>query len=311
MACNRRLLRLLPVSLVLSVVCAAATGQTVQNDLLLAALSMSPHGAARAQSQGYLGIDIRDVTEGEIAALHLKSADGAEITMVDHDGPAGKAGLREHDVVLSVNGAQVQGEDQLRKMLREMQPGRAVAMVICRAGVQQTVNATMANRAELEKQAWENHWTVPEPTYEDSYPSQQVGARGGLSRGFMSGHLLPLTSVYTGAAVDALTPQLATYFGVREGRGLLVQDVDGNSPAAAAGLRAGDVITRVNGDRVGSKSEWGRALHDSKGHPVSLTVVRDQHEQTLTMVPNSKRRSQLTQPQAPANESGLSVLLFH
>lgn len=269
------------------------------------------HGGTRQQGQGYLGIDIRDVSENEAAALHLKSTHGAEITMMDHDGPAGKAGLREHDVILSVNGMQVDGEDQLRKALRDLQPGRSVALLICRYGTEQTVTATMANRAELERRAWENHWTVPEPTYEDSFPASSAGTKPGSGHGFMAGHLLPLTAAYTGATVDVLGAQLADFFGVKDGRGLLVHDVEGNSPAAVAGLHAGDVVTRINGDRVATKSDWSRALHDSKGHPVSLTIVRDRHEQTLTMVPDSKRRSELTTPaQPPAERSWLSVLLL-
>lgn len=311
MAFNRRLARCLLGVAVCGVVGLTAAGQLADSAVLLTAFrSAAGHGGARAQGQGYLGIDIRDVTEGEVAVLHLKSTRGAEIIMVDHDGPAGKAGLREHDVVLTVNGAPVEGEDQLRKVLRDMQPGRSVALLVCRSGTEQMVNATMANRAELERQAWENRWTVPEPAYEDSYPSPAVAARGGIGHGFMSGHLLPLAPAYTGATVDVLGPQLADYFGVKEGRGLLIQEVEGNSPAAAAGLRAGDVITRINGDRVGSKSDWGRALHDSKGHPVSLTVVRDRHEQTLTMVPDSKRHSQLVPPQSAPVASQLPVLLL-
>ncbi len=288
------------------------TGQMLQGGSPVAVLAAPmSHAGTRLPGQGYLGIDIRDVSEGEVTALHLRSSHGAEIIMVDHDGPAGKAGLREHDVVLSVNGTQVDGEDQLRKLLHDMQPGRSVAMVVCRNGAEQTVNATMANRAELERQAWENHWTVPEPTFEDSYPSAAGNARGGPGRGFMAGHLLPAAPAYTGAVVDVLGAQLADYFGVKEGRGLLVHDVEGNSPAAVAGLRAGDVVTRVNGDRVGSKADWGRALHDSKGHPVSLTIVRDRHEQTLTMVPDSKHHSQLEEPQQPTLERcRLSVLLL-
>lgn len=312
MASSRRSARLLVAACVLSSAGLPLAGQVLRTDLPAAALSASmSHAGPHPQGQGYLGIDIRDISESEVIALHLKSSHGAEVIMVDHDGPAGKAGLREHDVVLSVNGTQVDGEDQLRKLLHDMQPGRTVALLVCRNGAEQTVNATMANRAELERQAWENHWTVPEPAFEDSYPSAAGGTRSGSGKGFMAGHLLPTAPAYTGAAVDALGGQLADYFGVKEGRGLLVHEVEGNSPAAAAGLRAGDVVTRVNGDRVGSKSDWGRALHDSKGHPVSLTIVRDRHEQTLTMVPDSKHRSQLEYPEQPAPErSRVSVLLL-
>ena len=266
------------------------------------------HGT-RLQGPGYLGIDFHDVAEGEVSSLHLKSSRGAEVVTVDHDGPAGKAGLREHDVVLNINGVPVDGEDQLRKILHDLQPGRTVALLVCRNGAEQTVNATMANRAELEKQAWEQHWTVPEPVRDDNVPPSTSSTRSGFGHGFMSGHIPLLAPVYTGATVDALSAQLATFFGVVDGLGLLVHEVEGNSPAAMAGLHAGDVVTRMNGTRVSTRSDWGRALRDSKGHPVSLTIVRDRHEQVLTMVPDGKHRTEVDVP-APAGRGWLSVLLL-
>jgi serine protease Do len=261
-------------------------------------------GGKSQQGQGYLGIQTRDVNDNEIAPLHLKDAHGAEITMVDHDGPAGKAGLREHDVVLSINGITIEGEDQLRKMLHDLQPGRTVSLNICRNGSEQLVNTVMANRSEVEKQAWDQHWTVPSPSgasTEDSFvaPAEPVKS-GSFGHSFMPSHLLPFAPAYTGATVDAMGSQLADYFGVKDGKGLLVHDVEANSPAATAGLRAGDVVTKINGAHVGTEKDWTRALHDSKGHPVSLTVVRERKEQMLTMVPDSKKRSSVepqSQPQ--------------
>ncbi|MGI4980617.1 MAG: PDZ domain-containing protein [Janthinobacterium lividum] len=259
--------------------------------------------SSRPSGQGYLGIDIRDISDSEVGALHLKDSRGAEIIMVDHDGPAGKAGLREHDVVLTVNGTVIEGEDHLRRILNEMQPGHPISMVVCRSGTEQAVSAVMANRAELARQAWEQHWTVPQPDGEVGPAAKQ-----GFGHGFMSGHLLPLTPVYTGATVDALGAQLADFFGVKDGKGILVHAVEENSPAAVAGLHAGDVVTRINGGHVATKADWTRALRDSKGHPVSLVVVRDRQEQALTMVPDGKHKSQLEPPPVPAERSWLSVL---
>ena len=266
--------------------------------------------AGKVQGQGYLGVDVRALTDSEVSALHLKSSHGAEITMVDHDGPAGKAGLREHDVILSANGVAIEGEDQLRRLLRELQPGRTVSLVICRGGAEQTISATMANRAELERQAWEQHWSVPEPGQDEGLAHAAPTPRSTFGHGFMSGHLLPLAPAYTGATVDALGAQLADFFGVRDGKGLLVHQVEENSPAALAGLHAGDVVTRINGEHVGTKSDWTRALRDSKGHPVSLVVIRDRHEQTLTMVPDAKHRSAVEAAPAATERSWLSVLLL-
>lgn len=275
--------------------------------VLTAPLGYGGAGGSRLQGQGYLGIDIRDISDNEAGALRLKDSRGAEIVMVDHDGPAAKAGLREHDVVLSVNGTLIEGEEDLRKLLRELQPGRSISMVVCRGGTEQTVSAVMANRAELERQAWEQHWTVPEPVREEGIAAAPA-AKNSFGHGFMSGHLLPMAPAYTGATVDALGIQLAGFFGVKDGKGLLVHAIDENSPAALAGLHAGDVVTKVNGDHVSTKSEWSRALRDSKGHPVSLLVVRDRHELTLTMVPDGKHRSEVEA--SPAQERGwLSILL--
>src|ERR1019366_7925548 len=135
---------------------------------------LSGSGPAPAHgSQGYLGVSLRDVTQDQFAALKLKDTRGAEIVLVDHDAPAGKAGLREHDVVLQMNGQAIDGEDQIRKMLHECPPGKAITLVVSRDGQQMTMTTQMANREEVERQAWEQHLTVPEP---QAPPSDNAGS---------------------------------------------------------------------------------------------------------------------------------------
>ncbi len=296
---------------------ARAVNDTGKADVLLAAMAGGHSPASNGNkmpSQGYLGIMIRDVSENDVATLHLRSTHGAAVTMVDHDGPACKAGLRERDVILSLNGTPIDGEDQLRRMLHDLQPGRTVSLVVVRSGTEQTVNTTMANREELEKRAWEQHWVVPEPVDDAAVPvaSEPVpSSRRGLGSGFMAGGLLPMSPTYTGAKVDAMGGQLAEFFGVKDGKGLLVHDVDANSPAAQAGLRAGDVVTRINGGRIVSKSAWAHVLRESKGHVVSLTVMRDRHEQVLTMMVDPKHRSAVdAQGPLPAAYPGWAVMLL-
>jgi serine protease Do len=74
----------------------------------------------------YLGVDTRDVTADRLTDLKLKEEHGVEVTLVDQDAPAGKAGVKEHDVILSINGNQVESVEQLRRMIREIPPGRTV-----------------------------------------------------------------------------------------------------------------------------------------------------------------------------------------
>lgn len=258
-------------------------------------------GGPSGSSQGYLGIGFRDVTDDHLATLKLKELHGAEIIHVDHDGPAGQAGLREHDVILQVNGQAIEGEEQLRRVLREIPAGRGVAIVLSRDGQQQTLSAQMADRATVERMAREQRYSVPEP---------QSEFRG---KGFMGGAPIvdpgpPITappdpqshsligavilgSSYTGAALEMIGPQLAQFFGSQGGNGLLVRSVDPRSPADTAGLRAGDVVVRANAVIITGTTEWYRLVRENKGKPLAIVIVRDKQEQTLVLVPDSKKRS--------------------
>ncbi|WP_213804485.1 PDZ domain-containing protein [Granulicella sp. dw_53] len=268
-----------------------------------------------SRSQGYLGVDIRDVGDEQIAALKLKESRGAEVIHVDHDGPAGKAGLREHDVILQVNGQVIEGEDQFRRILRETPAGRTVTLILSRDGVQLIITTQLANRLEVERQAWEQRWRVPVPSEEGAGSGASVtppavgsgnsnasgNSAGTKGQSFFSpgaaargGHnligALSLGSAYTGAMVETMGPQLAEFFGT-PGVGVLVHSVDANSPAANAGLRAGDVVIRANAVTLTTSGEWMKIVRENRGKPVQVVVLRDKKEQTLTLVPDSKKRS--------------------
>ncbi|MGC1586494.1 MAG: PDZ domain-containing protein, partial [Rhodomicrobium sp.] len=193
----------------------------------------------------YMGIDMQEVTHDRVAALKLKEERGAEITMVDHDAPAGQAGLKEHDVILEFNGTKVQGTEQLRRLIHETPPGRTVQLLISRDGQPMSISLTLADKkayfAQYPKklEAHEAHEMPPMPAMPPMppmppMPSIDVGVHGG------SGY---------GLVVDNLTPQLGEYFGVKNGEGVLVKSVEEGTPGKAAGFRAGDVIVRVNNQK--------------------------------------------------------------
>jgi serine protease Do len=234
--------------------------------------------AVLSATQGYLGVGMRDVDTDRAAQLKLKEARGVEVTTIDHDAPAGKAGLKIHDVILGMNGQSIVGQAQLTRMLHDTPAGHAVSLLISRDGQQQTIAVQLADRATIEADAWSQHTPVPDP---DGDAAQPAGTGGSFGNGIFSS--LTSNPFYTGLDLDMLGPQLANYFGVHDGSGLLVRRVDDNSPAAVAGLRAGDVITKVNGEIVATTNQWVHAIHANRGKQVQLTVIRDKHEGTVAM----------------------------
>jgi S1-C subfamily serine protease len=280
-------------------------------------VSAKVHGAARSgtpprTSQGYLGVDLRDVSQDELTSLKLNDTRGAEIIHVDHDGPAGKLGLQKYDVILQMNGTPIQNQEQLRQLLRESPAGRSVTFVISRDGQQQTLTTQLANRQEVERRAWEQHLVVPDPG-SDFGPPPQVGNgfvhsdnpsslnKGAKAHRDFLGATTVLSPSFTGAQLEVMGPQLAEFFGVEGNAGLLVRSIEANSPAEDAGLRAGDVVIQVNQVPVTTGSEWTKTIHQNRGKQVVLQVLRDRHEQTMTLTPDSKKRSSVVWPFADAN----------
>jgi serine protease Do len=268
------------------------------------------HGSSGHAAAGYLGIDVRDVRKEEVITLKLKQSQGAVIQHVDHDGPAGKCGLRELDVIQQMNGQAIGDQDRLRKMLREMPPGRPVTMLIVRDGQQITVSTQMANREEVERNAWQQHLTVPpSPTPAPATESDAAPSTANHSSGFLSNSVAAVSATshsiistlspfsYTGATVETLGPQLAVFFGAQivNGKvvGVLVHSVDQHSPASDAGLRAGDVVLQVDGVAIKTSSLWYKLMRENKGKKVVVIVLRDKKEQTLILIPDSKKHSSL------------------
>jgi serine protease Do len=250
--------------------------------------------------QGYIGIETRDVNEEQVGTLRLKDARGAEVTNLDHDGPACKAGMRMHDVIVQMNGQIIENEEQLHKMLRDVPVGKTINFLVSRDGQTQTMTLTTADRKTVGLQAWERHYSVPAPG-----PSGFVGAKIYLDnnakpttaqpqkehKDLLGTEDIVLSSSFTGAKLEVMGQQLAEFFGATGGAGLLVRSVDGNSPAEEAGLKAGDVVVKINSISVANGNDWSKTVHDNRGKPVPIVILRDKHEQTLTLTPDGKKRS--------------------
>jgi serine protease Do len=295
----------------LAVVAQAAQSESVRWNPVRQSGSVSGTGSHGADSKGipphapgYLGILFRDLSDDRVTALHAKSGLGVEVIMVDHDGPAGKAGLQPHDVIVSLNGQTVTGAEALRRMIHDAGVGAGISMVVLRGGRQITVNATLAYRGEVEREAVARMVAADPPTGEDTPVVDEFGEGDGAdpvasdmssrSRRFFAQVLH--TTPFTGLMLEAMEPQLAGFFGAPSGVGLLVEMVTPNSPAAAAGLRAGDVILRADSIEVKSIGAWVRRLHESRGRGIPLVVLRDKQEQHILLIPELKKHSQVVWP---------------
>src|ERR1700690_3876741 len=189
-------------------------------------------------SNSYLGIDIADVTGDRMATLKLKEEKGVEITMVDQDAPAGKAGIREHDVVLTMNGTPIESKAQLQRMIHETPAGRVVALGLSRDGQPVTIKVQLASRGkEFSQGNWENgkdlHIEIPPIPNLPEIDVPNIGV------------VYVRSSMRSGLMVENLTPQLGEFFGAKSGNGVLVRSVERGSRAEKAGLHAGDVIVKV------------------------------------------------------------------
>jgi len=243
-----------------------------------------------ANEPGYLGVEIVDVDADRAQTLKLKDAHGAVVTLVDHDAPAGQIGLRVNDVVLGLNGQAVSGADELRKILKEIPPGRKVSIEISRDGNVQTMAVSLADRKAMEHDIWGKIGPNGDPGPQPPPPGMGILAGGGDSP-IPGGFHMPFFSgsLKVGAMVEPLTSQMADYLGIKSG--LMVKQVERKSEAETAGLRAFDVILKVGSDSIATAADWDRALRSNAGKPVQVTILRDKKQETVTLQVDSKRRS--------------------
>src|SRR5215472_11156946 len=257
---------------------------TVSKVMMCAALALALAGAApttlaaKGTSGGaYLGVMVDTVSPETAASLHLKNG-GAAITTVDQDGPACRGGLQSGDVVVAFNGKPVSSSEQFASLIHASAPGSTVMMTVVRNGQSKDMKVTLGD--------WGQMGAMP--------PKPPVSAAGSMSfmrpMPPMPPRMYPDIDIPAGATissrqgivVEPLSPQLGEFFGVPQNRGVLVRSVDKGSPGALAGLKAGDVIVKVNNETIHDVADWRRALKGQNGK-VALGIVRDRKEQVLTI----------------------------
>jgi serine protease Do len=266
---------------------AAASCSFAQDDAPRARNATNRAIVIRKTGGSYLGIGVAEIDAERAKALNLKEVHGVEVKSVDHDSPAAKAGLKESDVVLEYNGQRIEGTEQFVRLVRETPVDRQVKLLVWRTGGTQTLTATIGHRlAQYSFRTGDGDdgdLTVeippipPMPPMPEVPPMPEISALPDVLRGYGS-----MRSSMLGIDCEALGSQLAAFFGVKEG--VLVRSVGKDSAAEKAGMRAGDVIVKVDGEAVSAVHEITslvRAARNKRTFPV--VVVRDKKEVTLSV----------------------------
>jgi membrane-associated protease RseP (regulator of RpoE activity) len=232
------------------------------------------------ESGGFLGVYGEDITNENVARYKLNQARGVGITQVIQDSPAEKAGLRKDDVILRLDGENVTSVRKLNRLVSEIAPDHSVRITISRNGSEQELTATIGKR--------KNASTVRDLLNQEPKVWKWEGPL--IDRDNLADNNSDLTfflgnSRRIGVSTMELTKQLADYFGIAGGRGVLVTAVTEDGPAAKAGVKAGDVITAIDGEEIDSPGDISRAINRKKEGDVSLTVIRNKSQQTIRVTP--------------------------
>lgn len=269
---------------------------------LVAQSALPPRAMMPDGRGGQLGVTIDDLSGDELKAA-AGAPSGVRIEDVDRGGPAARAGLREGDIVVEVDGDQVRSARQFSRLIQETPDGRAVKLGIVRDGKRQSIEVTPESRPfafgmdenrlrrDIDRglRAIEPRMRELEPRLRELEPrlrelEPRLRALEPRLREFrldgpfdVPGAASPRARL--GIRLGNLTPQLADYFGARDG-GVLVSSVNSDSAAAKAGLKAGDVITSIDGNRVRDTDDLYDELQDKSGE-ITIGIVRDKSETTL------------------------------
>ena len=234
---------------------------------------------------GYLGIQTVEVTKDNFAKYGLREVRGVAVEKVIEGSPAQAAGLQNGDVIVAFNGEQVTSTRKLTRLLGEVSPDHQVKLTVVRSGGEREIVATVGKRPmpKFEEGSFGTFPRIPDfprmPQMEQ-LPRVEAFPPGTPDHPF-TWHMGSGRRI--GVGVTTLTKQLSEYFGVAGG--LMINEVRADSPAAKAGLKAGDIIVEADGKEIKGEGDLIRAIQEKKDGDVNLTIIRDRNRQTVRVTP--------------------------
>ncbi|MFQ5603088.1 MAG: PDZ domain-containing protein [bacterium] len=209
-------------------------------------ISGDAHALSKSQ-KGWLGVSIEEMTPSMVDEYEIGNRTGLLITDVVHNSPADDAGLWEDDVIVEFNGKAVAIAKDFSKSVRAHKPGATVKLKIVRDGEEKTIEVTLGklkSQRRYLRRIDENVFFISD--------RPQLGIR-----------------------VEELNSDLAPYFQVEEGDGVLIWEVFEGSPAEKAGLKAGDVITQLDEEKISDAEDLIATLEEyEEDDEVKIKYIR-------------------------------------
>ncbi len=234
----------------------------------------------------FLGVGTEDISKENMGRYGMREVRGVGVTQVVKDSPAEKAGLKKDDVILRFDGESVTSARKLSRLVSESSPDQSVRITISRGGAEQEISATLSKQNMKNLMGAGIRDDVLKDIEKD-WPQIKAGD-GNFVFNFGANRRI-------GVSTQTLTRQLADYFGAKDG-GLLITSVSENSPAAKAGLRAGDVITAVDGEKVNSSGDIVRAINKKEDGEISLTILREHNSLNINLTPEKSKEPTIMRP---------------
>jgi C-terminal processing protease CtpA/Prc len=233
------------------------------------------------EGASWLGVESQEISSEKAKELKLPAERGVLLERIVPDSPAAKAGLKDSDVITEINGQRVEGAAQFRRMIHEIPAGRTVQLTVWRDGHAQSISVTLGKSEERG-----NMWFKTAPrAFSIQLPKIDIPEVAPMPEMDWGGYgVLAGARPRLGIDAEDLSGQFGAYFGAPDGEGVLVREVNSGSPAEKAGVKSGDVITSLNGERVRSLGDLREKLagkHEEK--TAKLGVLRNKNEMTITV----------------------------
>ncbi len=273
--------------LMFAVLCAVGFAQQTSSSRIISGGDLMPIFAG----ESYFGVEPIEITKQNMSKFGLSEIRGVAVEKVVENSPAQQAGVQNGDVIISINGDEVSSIRKLSRVISEIAPDHQAKLKVLRNGNEREISVTLAKRP---------------PTKFDDVPLPVLRSGSGQIMRFPVPNLPSSDGeIFTrgdtivtynedrqiGARVIPMSKQLAEYFGVPEGKGMLITEVYEDSPAVKSGLKAGDVIVELDGKQITNQLELTRSLMTKKEGEVLLTIVRDKNRQTVKVLPSIVKRN--------------------